>query len=214
MQRVDGSDGSKAKPSRSAAPASFWYFDDRYGDHSAAYVPVDALTTADHLPSIPAKLTCDVAFSASIEGAFRRVPKNWVATAGTYCQIVGHWSDGDVRVQVGLSDTTNPDRKLSVDGRFPSWVVERTARRQVLASNIPTKSHWPRRVVVLLTVLLIIAAATVYAHNSAQVSAWCDAGAFLELPVAAAPTQVRGLAQQVAHTSSDAIAIACRSIEP
>jgi hypothetical protein len=204
---------SEAEGARSGAPATYWYFDESYGDHSAAYIPVDALTTADHWPSIPAKLTCDVVLSGSVGAVFRRVPKNWVATAGTYCQIVGRWSDGDVRVQLGLSDTTNPDRKLTIDGRFPNWVVETTSRRQVLASNIPAKRRWPRRLLVLMTVVLTVAAATAYAHNNAWVAAWCGTDPTFEITVAAATAQVRALAQQAQHTGSDAIALACRFVE-
>jgi hypothetical protein len=196
----------------SDTPPTYWYFDDSYGDHSAAYHPVDPLTTADHWPSIPAQLTCDVAFAATVGGVLRHVPKNWVAPAGTYCQIVGRWSDGDVRVRVGLSDTLSPDRKLTVDGRFPNWVVETVARRPMLASNVPARRRWSRRLVMLPILSLAIAAALF--ANRMQIPAWCGtSSAAFEVPLPGVLTQARGLVQQVGHTGSDAIAFACQIAE-
>src|SRR6266516_1630729 len=84
---------------------SHWFYDERHGDQLADYIPIDAGSTPDHWPSISARLTCDVAYARRIWAVFRRVPTNWVGPAGTYCQLIGRWSDGTVRLQVGLIDT-------------------------------------------------------------------------------------------------------------
>jgi len=95
---------------------------------------------------------------------FRRVPKNWVGPAGTYCQIIGRWSDGTVRLQVGLIDTQYPDRKLSIDGRFPGWVAQPIAGRPVLPSNVPAKPRRPLRAVFIITLLAAIEVAAYVAR--------------------------------------------------
>src|SRR5262249_32704599 len=127
---------------RTPAPRTgVYFFDDRYGDHSASYTAVDARATRDHWPTEPARLTCDVAFEATIWAAFRRQHKHWIATEGSYWSPLGRWSDGTVRWQVGLVDADHPDRRVTIDGRFPNWVAETTANRPVLASNVQTQAR-------------------------------------------------------------------------
>jgi hypothetical protein len=142
-----------------ARQSAYWFFNDKYGDQGAEYVPIDPRNTADHWPSIPARLTCDVAYSRRVWAVFRRVPKNWVAPAGSYCQILSRWTDGTVRLQVGLSDTTYPDRKQSIDGRFPGWVAEAVRNREILPANVPTKRRRSLRpvLIVLLATAVVLA---------------------------------------------------------
>jgi hypothetical protein len=51
-----------------ARQSAYWFFNDKYGDQGAEYVPIDPRNTADHWPSIPARLTCDVAYSRRVLG--------------------------------------------------------------------------------------------------------------------------------------------------
>jgi hypothetical protein len=140
---------------------SYWFYRHRYGDPSAMFVPVDASQTADHGHNIPARLTCDVVYVRSVWAVFRRVRKTWVAPAGSYCLILGHWTDGTLRLQLGLPDTQQPDRRLSIDGRFPGWIAEPTTERLSLPANFARR---PRRSALhpLMAVLLLAILASAY----------------------------------------------------
>jgi len=140
----------------------YYFFDDRYGDHSAAYIAVDPGSTYDHFPGEPAHLKCDVALERTIWAIFRRQRKTWVAPTGSYCAVLGRWTDGTVRLQLGLADSHHPDRHVSIDGRFPGWVVEVGGTRPVLASNIVTKrSRHGRALVLMLLIVGLLGAAYV-----------------------------------------------------
>jgi hypothetical protein len=119
---------------------------ERYGDAKATYRAVDEGPVPSYWGNVPARLTCDVTYSRSVWAVFRRVRKNWIAPAGTYCFMLGRWSDGSVRLQVGLTDVNDPSHRLAIDGRFPDWVAEQVAERPMLKSNIPAKRwRWFRR---------------------------------------------------------------------
>jgi hypothetical protein len=171
--------GARQQPS-----AAYWFFDEKYGDQDATYIPVDPGQTADRWPSIPARLTCDVTYARRVWALFRRVPKNWVAPAGSHCQIVGRWTDGTVRLQVGLSDTRHPDRKQSIDGRFPAWVAEAVAQREILRSNVTLKRRSR-----LMPVLAIVASAVAVAACYIAYTRMLPLGsAAVETQQSAAPT--------------------------
>ena len=158
-------------PANTAAEAptecqSYWLHRPRYGDPSAVYVPVDATQTADHWPNIPARLTCDIAYVRRVWAVFRRGRKTWVAPRGTYCVILGRWTDGTVRLQLGLPDTTAPDRRQSIDGRFPAWVAERIAERPSLPANVaPRRQRSTVGPLAAVLVLAILAASAYLTHG-------------------------------------------------
>jgi hypothetical protein len=153
---------SSGELNRSASNQSgYYFFDERYGDHSAAYLAVDAGETPDHWPNLPARLTCDVCFTRSIWAVFRRERKTWVAPAGTYCLILGRWTDGTMRLQLGMPDTRHPDRHVTIDGRFPGWVAQEVIDRPMLRSNIRPKQRSRVTQAIAAVLALALAAAAV-----------------------------------------------------
>jgi hypothetical protein len=94
------------------------------------------------------------------------VRKTWVAPRGTYCVILGRWTDGTVRLQLGLPDTTAPDRRQSIDGRFPGWVAERIAERPSLPANFaPRRQRSALGPLAAVLVLAILAASAYLTHG-------------------------------------------------
>jgi hypothetical protein len=137
-------------------------FDPNLGDPRDEYRPVDFHTTREGLPEIRAVFVAEVSGETIISTFRGHQARQWRATPGTPCLVLGHWSDGTVHLKWrGL------DGGYTIDGRFPAWVVAEDSQQpdpHVLRANRPAERRRQRLdpLLIMLLLALLVSAVLVW----------------------------------------------------
>ena len=123
-----------------APDTPYYYYDPKFGDPNAAFLPTSEARADFARPEMPAMFVATVEGESLMNTMWGNRAVAWRAEPGTQCVILGYWADDTVRVS--WPAISNAYR---VDGRFPAWVVAEDPHAKmaggghILRANNPEK---------------------------------------------------------------------------
>lgn len=139
--------------------SSSFRYDPNLGDPRAEYRRADKVHLDSGQPEVPGVFVVDVSGETMISTMSGRQSVAWQTPRGSPCIILGYWSDDTVHLRWPAINGT-----YRIDGRLPSWVVERDrdavmagGGRVLRASSPPAPTpDMPRRLFVGVVAAIVI----------------------------------------------------------
>lgn len=139
--------------------SSSFRYDPKLGDPRAEYRRADEVHVDSGQPEVPGVFVVDVVGETMISTMSGRQSVPWQTPRGSPCIILGYWSDDTVHLRWPAINGT-----YRIDGRLPSWVVERDrdavmagGGRVLRASSPPVPApDVPRRLVVAIGAAVVV----------------------------------------------------------
>jgi hypothetical protein len=127
-----------------APDTPYYYYDPKFGDPRAAFLPTAEARPNFARPEMPATFVATIEGESLMNSMWGKRVVPWRSEPGTQCVILGYWADGTVRVSWPAISGA-----YRVDGRFPAWVVaedpnaKMAAGGHILLANNPVQRVRP-----------------------------------------------------------------------
>jgi hypothetical protein len=141
--------------------SSSFRYDPNLGDPRAEYRRADKVHVDSGQPEVPGIFVVDVVGESMLSTMYGRQSVAWETPRGSPCIILGYWTDDTVHLRWPAINGT-----YRIDGRLPSWVVERDrdakmagGGRVLRASSPPIPApDMPQRVILGVVAAVVILA--------------------------------------------------------